>query len=51
MLVVSPRCLGEGPIVTINDVLAVPANKDIDAFQERHLGLSCPAILKVNFLS
>jgi hypothetical protein len=24
VLVVSPRCLGDGPIVTTNDVLAVP---------------------------
>lgn len=35
VLVVSPLCLGEGPIVTIKDVLAVPAEKDVDVFQKR----------------
>lgn len=33
VLVVSPLCLGEGPMVTIKDVLAVPASEIINAFQ------------------
>lgn len=36
VLVVSPRCLGDGPIVTTNDVLAVPMkfNSRMDFIRE-----------------
>ena len=47
VLVVSPLCLGEGPIVTIKDVLAVPEDKKCSDILEMNLAIVCFVVLDV----